>query len=467
MTQNIVDLIVIGSGPAGLSAACEAAKHGLSVVVLDEQTMLGGQIYRNIEFAPTERKSILGPDYEAGQALATEFRKSGADYRGGCTVWNVTPEGEVSYTTDQYSAKHDDEGSLQGRFILLASGAMERPFPIKGWTLPGAMGAGAAQILLKGSGALPSGPVVLAGCGPLLYLLAWQYLRSGIKPTALVDTTNFSDYFKSLPYFLPALSARKDLIKGIKLLASIRSGGIPMYAGVKDLQIEGDQSVEALSFSHRGRQKKLSTSLVVLHQGVVSNTQLSMATGVEHDWNEQQLCWQPVTDQWGHVPETSIYIAGDSRAIVGALASETQGRLAALSIAKKLGKLDSLSEHAAAYQRKLKNQTSIRPFLDVLYRPKDASRIPEDGAVQVCRCEEVTAESIREYVALGCLGPNQTKSFGRCGMGLCQGRFCSLTVTEIIANERSVPPAEVGHYKIRPPVKPILLGELGRGSKET
>jgi len=72
----------------------------------------------------------------------------------------------------------------------------------------------------------------------------------------------------------------------------------------------------------------------------------------------------------------------------------------------------------------------------------------------------VTAGQIRSYVALGCHGPNQTKAFGRCGMGPCQGRFCGLTVTEIIAKTRNVDPNEVGHYRVRAPIKPILLGEL-------
>jgi NADPH-dependent 2,4-dienoyl-CoA reductase/sulfur reductase-like enzyme len=78
----------------------------------------------------------------------------------------------------------------------------------------------------------------------------------------------------------------------------------------------------------------------------------------------------------------------------------------------------------------------------------------------VCRCEEVTAGELRGFVALGCTGPNQAKSFGRCGMGPCQGRMCGLTVTEVIAKARGVSASEVGYYRIRPPIKPITLGEL-------
>jgi bacterioferritin-associated ferredoxin len=101
-----------------------------------------------------------------------------------------------------------------------------------------------------------------------------------------------------------------------------------------------------------------------------------------------------------------------------------------------------------------------RRFLDALYRPGKPFRVPANENVLVCRCEEVTAGKIRETVALGVVGPNQMKSFLRCGMGPCQGRLCGLTVTEMIADARRVPPAEVGYYRLRPPVKPVTLAEL-------
>jgi bacterioferritin-associated ferredoxin len=107
----------------------------------------------------------------------------------------------------------------------------------------------------------------------------------------------------------------------------------------------------------------------------------------------------------------------------------------------------------------LRRYERARAFLDALYRPADAFRIPV-GETVVCRCEEVTAKQVVETVALGCLGPSQMKSFLRCGMGPCQGRLCGLTVTELIAETRGVPPAEVGYFRLRPPVKPISLAEL-------
>ena len=102
----------------------------------------------------------------------------------------------------------------------------------------------------------------------------------------------------------------------------------------------------------------------------------------------------------------------------------------------------------------------MRPFLDALFRPADIFRAPVDDDVVVCRCEEVTAGQIRETVDIGCNGPNQLKSYTRCGMGPCQGRFCGLTASEIIADKLGVSVSKVGYYRLRPPIKPISLSEL-------
>lgn len=454
MNDIETDIVIIGSGPAGMAAACEARALNLKVVVLDEQTTIGGQIYRNIEDAAAERIKVLGQDYATGMNLAAEFRKSGTYYIGGATVWNVSSDGTVDYVANGKSKK------IIAKNVLVASGAMERPFPIRGWTLPGVMGAGAAQILLKGSGVLPASPVVLAGCGPLLYLLAWQYLRAGVTIKALVDTTGASDYLRAARHGIGALHGWNELAKGLKMLASLRRHCITFFSGASQLAVEGEQEVEGLSFEHRGKRIHIPTSLLLLHQGVVPNTQISWSLGIKHRWDTDQLCWQPVTDTWGRLGETPIYVAGDSRAIVGAKASAIQGRLAALAIAKGLGVVTDIAQHAAPLQRQFRRYTHIRPFLDTVYRPRNENRVPQADDVLVCRCEEVTAGQIRQYVKLGCLGPNQTKAFGRCGMGPCQGRLCGLTVTETIAQSRNVNPSEVGYYRIRPPIKPITLGDF-------
>jgi hypothetical protein len=102
---------------------------------------------------------------------------------------------------------------------------------------------------------------------------------------------------------------------------------------------------------------------------------------------------------------------------------------------------------------------AVRPLLDALYTPPAMLRRP-DGDTIVCRCEEITAAEIRGLAALGCPGPNQMKAFTRCGMGPCQGRWCGTTVGELIADVQRRDVGDVGHYRIRAPIKPVTVGEM-------
>ena len=183
-------LAVIGAGPAGLAAAVLADELGLGVVLLDEQSSPGGQIYRAIETSPLSGSGILGGDYDAGRALVERLRESRVDYLEGAAVWQVSPGLEIGYT------RRGSAALVKVPQVILATGAMERPFPIPGWTLPGVMTAGAAQVLLKSAGLAASG-AVFAGCGPLLYLAAWQYLRAGVPVMAVLDTTPWANYLRA------------------------------------------------------------------------------------------------------------------------------------------------------------------------------------------------------------------------------------------------------------------------------
>lgn len=455
MSHSAVDVVVVGAGAAGMAGAVALAGLGLEVVLLDEQGSPGGQIYRGITLAPLSRRDLLGPDYAHGNVLAQALASSSVRYEKGAAVWQVTRDHQVSYLRD--GRLH----TLQAKAVLLATGAMERPFPIPGWTLPGVMSAGAAQILLKSAGLAPSEPVVLAGCGPLLYLLGWQYLRAGVPIKALVDTTRPEDYWRARRHLFAALRAWPYLRKGLELMRSLRSARIPHYTAAEQLAVEGDEAATALTFTIAGKAQRIESRCVLLHQGVVPNIQFSQSLRARHYWDADQLCFSPVVDAWGELDVPGIFAAGDGAGIGGAQAAALQGELAGLGIAQRLGAIEpgQRDQRASTLRERLALNLRIRPFLDALYQPREENRIPADN-VMVCRCEEVTAGDLRKFVALGCAGPNQAKSFGRCGMGPCQGRMCGLTVTEVIAQARGVTAEEVGYYRIRPPIKPITLGEL-------
>lgn len=445
------DVAVVGAGPAGLAAAATCAKAGLSTVLFDEQATLGGQIYRSITETPVDDRSVLGESYWRGAALAGAFQASGAQYVPGATVWSVSREREIGVSAGGGSQL------VNARRVILCTGALERPFPIPGWTLPGVMTAGAAQILLKSAGMVPSGRTVLAGSGPLLWLIAWQYLNAGARFDLILDTTDAANRARALPHVLPFLFS-SYLREGLKLMRKVKRK-VGVISGITSLRAIGENKVSSVAFRVHDRPEDIiPVDTLLLHQGVAPNVNLAMSVGIEHCWDETQLCWTPVLDAFGNSSVEGIAMAGDGAGIAGAEASRWRGVLAGIAAARALGRAVAESGEAQA-RRELGRSLRGRGFLDALYRPAKSFRLPSGDTV-VCRCEEVTAREITDTVALGCPGPNQMKSFLRCGMGPCQGRLCGLTVTELIADARGVPPQEVGYYRLRPPVKPITVGEL-------
>ena len=455
------ELLIVGAGPAGLSAAAVAAALGVDTLLLDEQQAPGGQIYRAITATPVTDKRILGEDYWHGASLLEPFKASGARHEPGATVWSISrmtaPDPEEGFEVG-YSVGGEAR-LLHARHVLLATGAQERPFPIPGWTLPGVVTAGAAQILLKSAGLVPGDRTVLAGCGPLLYLIAWQYLNAGVKIDRILETTPAGRLRKALPHVFDFLRS-PYFGKGMKLVREVKAA-IPIVKGVRGLKALGKDKLESVQYTVDGRTETMAADQLMLHQGVVPNVNLSRAAGVEHDWNPAMDCWQPKVDAWGATSVPGIGIAGDGAGIAGARAAEYRGLLAALNVACVLGHIDAAQrdQDARPYWKALERAVRGRAFFDALYRAPDEYRRPTGDTI-VCRCEEVTADQVRQTVALGCSGPNQMKAFLRCGMGPCQGRFCGLTVSELIAEERGVPVPEVGYYRLRFPTKPLTLGEL-------
>lgn len=456
------DYAIVGAGPAGLTAATCARSYGLSVVVIDEQHAPGGQIYRAIENTDGSRGNLLGKDYLHGRTLVESFRRSGAEYLSAATVWHLTPDRQIYYL------KENRAHSLSARRLLIATGALERPVPIPGWTLPGVMGAGAVDVLFKASALMPSGRIVMAGTGPLLYLVASHLLECNIGLKAILDTGTIQDKIRAAHLLPGALRMPSYLIKGLGMLQRIRKSRVPHHQGITNLRARGNDHVEQVTFTAGKQKHTMEADFLILHDGVVPNTQMTRLLDCDHRWNPVQRYWQPVLDFWGNTSIEGIAVAGDTGGVFGARSAEFAGNLAAIETACRLKSISRQERDfsTAPIRKRLQRERAVRPFLDSMYRPNSEFYKPRDDDTIVCRCEEVTAGQIREAAAHGGMGPNQAKSKIRCGMGPCQGRLCGLTVAEIIADARDCDVPGIGYFNIRPPLKPLPLEVLANLEKD-
>jgi NADPH-dependent 2,4-dienoyl-CoA reductase/sulfur reductase-like enzyme len=451
------DLLIVGAGPAGIAAAVAARRHGLSVRVVDDQPAPGGQIWRGVEtVAATPRARRLGESYLSGAERAAAFRACGALYEPESQLWQIEP-GFRAFVTRGGKAR-----IVTAQAIILATGAQERPVPFPGWTLPGVLTVGAAQILLKTADSVPEKPVWIAGCGPLPLLYMTQLLAAGGRIAGFLDTTPRGRLPAALRHLPQGLGRLGDLIKGLSWSLALRRASFPIIRHVTELRAEGDGRLQRLRYhTEDGQEAEVPAEVLLVHEGVVPNIHAPLALGCAASWHAGQQCYVPVLDAWGESSQANIFVAGDGAGIGGAEAAEPRGRLAALRVAAKLGRLaEATAETAAAPERAaLSSALALRPFLDALYAPRAQLYAPPDETL-VCRCEEVTAGELRARAVEGRPGPNQLKAFTRAGMGPCQGRQCGYAMAHIVAAAQGRSVEEVGFYRIRPPLKPVTLGEL-------
>ncbi|WP_406858035.1 FAD-dependent oxidoreductase [Alsobacter sp. KACC 23698] len=444
-------VVVVGAGPAGIRAAETLAAAGLVPVVIDEGVRAGGQIYRR---PPDGFKRPPGTLYgsEVGKAVALHaaFDAMAAagrlQHRSGSSVLAVA-DGRVQVL--------GPEGASWMAFdrLILATGATDRLAPVPGWEHAGVYSLGAMQIALKAQGAAFGRRMVLAGSGPLLTLLASQLLKAGAGVAAVLDTAPLGAQLRCCPGLLsrPALALR-----GVAMRATL---GRLYHPGAQLVAIDTDDQGPA-SIRWRdaaGRERHTPCDAVGLGWHLRPETLLAELAGCAFDWDEAWRQWLPRGDAFGRAAP-GVYLAGDGYRLLGADGAEVSGRLAASAC------LSDLGLPAPDASRDIKRLSRIKAFAKGVARafPWPAgmvSALPDQAVV--CRCEAVTAGSIREAVVHGGAEANRAKSICRAGMGRCQGRYCQLSSAEIIAATVGFSsPEAVGRLRGQAPARPAPVWAL-------
>jgi NADPH-dependent 2,4-dienoyl-CoA reductase/sulfur reductase-like enzyme len=446
-------VVIVGAGPAGVRAAEVLVRAGIRPTLVDESRRDGGQIYRRPP-AGFERSyaTLYGTEAARAEALHRCFDtlRKDIDFLPETLVWNVAG-GAV------YTAHGSQQRTLPFDALIVCSGATDRVLPVNGWNLAGTFTLGGAQTALKSQACAIGRRVVFVGTGPLLYLVAAQYLKAGAGVAAVLDTAPRTAGLRSLALLSTGIPV---LLKGLVLLVALRRAGIEMLSAIEPLEIEGtgDNGVAAFRYRDaRGEPHRIACDAVALGYHLRPETQLADLAHCEFQWDTRIRQWLPRADRDGRATTQGVYLAGDGRRVLGASAAERSGQLAAYAVLADLGlpvepgRVARLRRELARDQRFATGMARAFPWPASL-----AARITDDTVV--CRCETITAGELRRICdETGAREVNRAKAFSRIGMGRCQGRFCGDAAAEIIAAATGTKLEQVGRLRSQAPVKPVPI----------
>jgi NADPH-dependent 2,4-dienoyl-CoA reductase/sulfur reductase-like enzyme len=397
------DVLVVGAGPAGIAAASAAATAGADVIVIDDNPAPGGQIWR-------------------GGAARPE---GGARFFPGTAVVTVTPSGAIRL--------QDAVGIRQvvARRIVLATGARERFVPFPGWTLPGVVGAGGLQALVKQGLDVARRRVVVAGSGPLLLAGADVAARSGARLVAIAEQ---ADRLRLAGFAARLVAEPAKRVQAIWLARTTAAVYRPATFPVA-VRAAVDGLVVTLRSGRPGRERDrdVACDILACGFGLVPNTDVARAFGCAIGADGV------LVDERQRTTRPDVFAAGECTGIGGVDKSLVEGRVAGLmAVGAGVAAAPLLAEvrRARQFAARLLDTFALDPRLCAL----------ASADTVVCRCEDVVAERLRGFT-----GWREAKLLSRVGMGPCQGRVCG-TATAVTCG--------FAPDDVRPPLVPVPTGAL-------
>ncbi len=473
--EERVPLLVIGAGPAGLSAAIEAARRGLSVVVVDENPVsfktMGDEVplhYGQGMSGAARNRNAMMEAFVASEPLIEAAFEAGVDVRLGIACWGLYGDGSsVQWLPGTVAGLTDEErGWMIGAdHVVVAAGRRDMGLGFPGWEKPGVMGATAAISLAK-QGALNPRSVVMLGTSTEALMAALALRAAGVEVVAMVEQAT-------------------EPVGAADLVAALRANGCEFLTGHVVREALGNDGVEAVLVSALdaasrpvGEERRIACEGVVLGVGVTPVVDLLDALGCRIAFQPERGGYAPVVDDDQRTSVRNVFAVGDCAGIWPAKSrdtciAETEGRRAAAAILSDLGLGDGDPEPEGVQPD--------QPAYDLsAYRVAwvRASIIEARGEFHVCQCEDVTAREILEVrppryldwqaerrndrslsalLGEGPPNPDQVKRLTRAGMGPCQGRRCREQVAALLALEAAAPLAAIPLASHRAPVRPLSL----------
>jgi len=419
MSRHECDVLVVGAGPAGIAAAYRAAECGRSVLLADENPACGGQIWR------ADRSSAGTP---AAAVWLARLAASGVEILPGATAFEA--DADAGLIRFEHEFETVEVHCLR---LILATGARELFLPFPGWTLPGVVGAGGLQALVKGGFPATGRRVLVAGSGPLLLAAAALLGRHGAEVLGIYEQTSLAHLAR---FSLQLWTFPNKILEAAGLAMTAR--GVPLRSGWWVVSAGGSNArLEWVKLTDGWRETKVECDLLACGYGLRPNTELAQLIGC------RVSAGAVAVDEFQNTSVDGVLAAGEVTGIGGAELSLEEGSVAGYAAA---GEPDRARAHFAARAR----YQGFAAALERAFTLRQELNSTVTADTIVCRCEDVTAGRLGEFKSW-----KEAKLGSRCGMGACQGRTCG-------------PAAEFlygwGAGSVRPPVAPVRVGTLARES---
>ncbi|CAB3791894.1 Hydrogen cyanide synthase subunit HcnB [Paraburkholderia ultramafica] len=418
MTRHF-DIVVVGSGPAGLNAAHAAVREGATVALLDDNPRAGGQIWRQ------------GPGHSPQAPLHTLLAALGKHSK--LMHWPSTrviaPLGSRGLLLE--SAGHGGVCITYERLIL-ATGARERLLPFAGWTLPGVTGAGALQALVKGGMPVRDERIVIAGSGPLLIAALATARAADARVVAVVEQASA---FEVARFGASLLTEPAKLRQAISMMRGF--AGLRYWTGSIVREAHGAGRVQRVAIRRGAQDVTLDCDRVACGYGLVPNITLAQALGCAiGDAGEI------VVDREQRTSVDRVFAAGECTGIGGAELASVEGEIAGLA-ASGGANVEHIVLHVHTQRSRWRR---FGQRVERAFALQDAARTPPADATLLCRCEDVSIGEVRN-----CADWREAKLHTRCGMGACQGRICGTAASVYFGWPAAAP---------RPPFSPAQIATL-------
>jgi len=460
-------VVVVGGGPAGLSAALNAALSGASVLLIDSSSRLGGQYWRHLPETWLEQ-SELHLDLDTGLLLISAVANHPKiEIWSGAEIWSATHEDGAATLR---LITNGVEKIITTKALVLATGAYDRTLPFPGWDIPGVMTPGGAQSLIKGNGIAVGKRVVVAGSGPSLLPVAAGLAQVGCEVIELLEANSPLRWLKSLPTLIQNLSKIGEAAHYIAIFN--RFGVRPKFnRAVVAAHANQDGELESVSIAKIDSNFKIKKiervkcDVAAIGWGFTADTSLAGALLLKQLVTKDEGV-AVLVDENQESSIAGIFAAGEITGIGGSELSIAEGVIAGLAAAKYIGCKAEISNNH--HKTRAKKQKFAKALISS-YPVKSGWQSWLTDETIICRCEEVKYSKLKFAVTeLGATDSRTAKLLSRCGMGMCQGRICGRFVVDLVANESGISPSDISEKERisvgnRPIITPISIELLANG----